>query len=135
MGLNPIWRSFFFCELRQALTILQFSNTYVFLSLAQACWPRNNHGNLWKTFLLRYHVTHSWHQNHQNIWWSTKYCLRNFVYFIFFAWSKVGLVQKILKRLGKVAWFQYKTAPKKNKGVSQKNQNKNFVKKRQKCKR
>ena len=55
--------------------------------------------------------------------------LRNFVYFIFFAWSKVGLVQKILKRLGKFAWYQYKTAPEK-KGVSQKNQNKNFVKKR-----
>ena len=56
--------------------------------------------------------------------------LRNFVYFIFFAWSKVGLVQKILKRLGKVAWFQYKTTPQRNEGVSQKNQNKNFVKKR-----
>ena len=56
--------------------------------------------------------------------------LPNFVYFIFFAWSKVGLVQKILKSLGKVAWFQYKTEPQKNKGVSQKNQNKNFVKKR-----
>ena len=36
-----------------------------------------------------------------------------YVYFIFFAWSKVGLVQKILKILGKVAWFQYKTAPQK----------------------
>ena len=36
----------------------------------------------------------------------------------------------ILKRLGKVAWFQYKTAPQKNKAISQKNQNKNFVKKR-----
>ena len=56
--------------------------------------------------------------------------LQNFVYFIFFAWSKVGLVQKMLKRLGKVAWFQYKTAPKKNKGVSQKNKNKNFAKTR-----
>ena len=56
--------------------------------------------------------------------------LQNFVYFIFFAGSKVGLVKNILKRLGKVAWFQYKTAPQKNKGVSQKNQNKNFVKKR-----
>ena len=33
----------------------------------------------------------------------------------------------MLKRLGNVAWFQYKTAPQKNKGVSQKNQNKNFV--------
>ena len=36
----------------------------------------------------------------------------------------------MLKRLGKVLWFQYKTAPQKNKGVSQKNQKKNFVKKR-----
>ena len=36
----------------------------------------------------------------------------------------------ILKILGKVAGFQYKTAPQKNKGVSQKNQNKFFVKKR-----
>ena len=56
--------------------------------------------------------------------------LQNFVYFIFFAWSKIGLVKKILKRLGKAAWFQYKTVPQKNKDVSQKNQNKNFVKKR-----
>jgi hypothetical protein len=56
--------------------------------------------------------------------------LQNFVYFIFFAWSKVGLVKKILKRLGKVGWFQYKTTPQKNKGVSQKNQNKKFIKKR-----
>ena len=50
--------------------------------------------------------------------------------FIFFAWSKVGLVKKILKTLGKVAWFRYKTVPQKNKGVSQKNKNKTFVKKR-----
>ena len=49
---------------------------------------------------------------------------------IFFAWSKVGLVQKIIKRLGKVVWFQYKTGPQKNKGVSQKNQNNNFNKMR-----
>ena len=56
--------------------------------------------------------------------------LRNFVYFILFAWSKVGLVKKILKWLGKVAWFQYKTGPQKNKSVSQKKKNKNFVKKR-----
>ena len=42
-----------------------------------------------------------------------EFFLQNFVYFIFFAWSKVGLVQKILKRLGKVAWFQYKTVPQK----------------------
>ena len=42
----------------------------------------------------------------------------------------VVLVKKILKRLGKVslAWFHYKYL-KKNKGVSQKNQNKNFVEK------
>jgi hypothetical protein len=35
-----------------------------------------------------------------------------------------------LKRLRKVAQFQYKTAPQRDKGVSQKNQNKNFVKKK-----
>ena len=75
-------------------------------------------------------ITHSWDcSDHQNIWWSTNFFLPIFFYFIFFAWSKVGLVQKILKRLGNVAWFQYKTAPQKNKGVSQKYQNKNFVKK------
>ena len=48
----------------------------------------------------------------------------------FFALSKVGLIQKVLKRLGKLLWFQYKTAPQKNKSVSQKNQNKNLFKKR-----
>ena len=37
-----------------------------------------------------------------------------------FAWSKVGVVQKILRRLGKDLWFQYKIAP----------QNKKFVKER-----
>ena len=49
---------------------------------------------------LKKWLTYSWDQNHQNIWWSTKNFLWNFVYFIFFAWSKVGLVQKILK-----IWF------------------------------
>ena len=58
-----------------------------------------------------------------------QFLLWNFVYFIFFAWSKVGLVQKILRSLGKVAWFQYKIGPQKNKGFSHRNQNKNFVKK------
>ena len=56
--------------------------------------------------------------------------LRNFVCFAFFAWSKVGFLKKIFKRLGKVAWFQYKVGPQKTKGVSQKNKIKNFVKKR-----
>ena len=41
------------------------------------------------------------------------YFLRDFVYFIFFAWSKVGQVKKNLKRLGKVAWLQYKSVPQK----------------------
>ena len=44
--------------------------------------------------------------------------LQIFFYFIFFAWSKVGLVQKMFKRLGKDEWIQYKTTPQ------------NFVKKR-----
>ena len=69
-------------------------------------------------------VTHSWDQNHQNIWWSTIFFLQNFFYFIFLAWSKVELVQKILKRLGKVVLFQDKTAPQKKRWFTEKSKQK-----------
>ena len=52
--------------------------------------------------------------------------LTKFSLLYLFCLIKSRPLQKILKPLGKVAWFQYKTS--KNKGVSQKNQNKNFVK-------
>ena len=42
--------------------------------------------------------THSWDQNHQNIWWSTNFFMK-FCLLYLFAWSKVGLIKKILKIL------------------------------------
>ena len=49
-----------------------------------------------------------------------------FFYFIVFCLIKSRACSKFLKRLGKVVWFHYAS---KNKGVSQKHQNKNFIKK------